>query len=309
MDAFEHQDKNLHTRYTRVIFNMTGFDKKATGGLMRADHERSMPLILGNGGIIHPFYSASSSRTQGGAILGKHQQTIMQKRSDLALVCILSFYFVGSFLLSQNNLHRMVVYHQKHFRSLTLSTSTTTSSSKYSSSSYDTLVDMKRSKEESLETFVVQDDLFNYNSKVLNNEQTFALEHLGQIRGCGGKKCFFRLKSNQQVGYLMAHEGARPFFSENIYEEFNQTWTLAKRLQQDYNVSTLLLGPPQELSGKDNHFLEQLNARLATDHREDEKKGIRVSTERALVVQKVQVAPKPNMLWQMWGEGKSCRKI
>jgi hypothetical protein len=270
---------------------MTGFDKKANGG-MDADHELSMTLLQ-NGGIIHPFHPRSS-RTQGGAIL--EQRTVMQRgrlyKYSLAVL-------VPFFISLTSGFHRMFLYQQKYLQGLKSpvhSTSTTTSSSiMHSPSTYDTAVDMIRSKEKSLETFVVQDDLFNNNSKPYN-EETFELDNLGQIR-CGGKKCFVRLKSNQQVGYLIAHEGAG--FRAHIYKEFNRTWTLAKRLKQDYNVSTLLLEPPLQVLDKDIHFLHLLNARLATV-REDEEKAIRISTKQALIVQKVQVAPEPNMFWQMW---------
>jgi hypothetical protein len=218
----------------------------------------------------------------------------------LALLYILPCFIFVSFVISPKTLHR---YQQTNFRAVessAASTFTATSSSTYSTTSsyseYDTATDVIPSKEESLETFVLQNDLFDGHSKVPNNEETFELENLGHIR-CGGKKCFVRLKSNQQVGYLMAHEGAG--FVEHIYKEFNQTWTLAKHLRQDYNVSTLLLEPPLEVLDKDILFLHQLNARLATD-RKDERKNIRISTERPLVVQKVRVAPEPNMFWQMW---------
>jgi hypothetical protein len=260
---------------------MTGFNTKANGD-MGADHEPSMALLR-NGGKIHPIHP-KSSRTQRGAI--REQRAVKQRRSYFLTV-------VASFLILSrtSNVHRMTFFQTNHLQGLNSpahSTSTTTSSSKmHSSSSYDI----------ALETFVVQDDLFNNNSKVPNNEEAFELENFGQAR-CGGRKCFVRLKSNQDVGYLIAHEGAT--FTAHIYKEFNRTWTLAKRLQQDYNVSTLLLEPPLELLDKDIHFVNQLNALLATADREGGKTNpIRISTEGPLVVQKVQVAPEPNMLWHM----------
>jgi hypothetical protein len=289
--------------------------EKISDARLRADHDRSMTLI-GNGGIIvvHPLHAVSKNGMHGKAIM-EHQRSGMLRRvySLFILSCLLSVVF---FLISQTNLNRISLYQQQRFRALeyrAASTSTTTTSSATYSTSFNDPVAATavRSKDESMKTFVVQDDLFNNNkSKVTNKEEAFELDNLGETF-CGVKKCFVRLKSNKQVGYLLMHKGdcKVSVCEEDVYKEFKKTWTLAKHLKEDYDASTLLLEPPLELLDKDKHFVSQLNAHLAIVLEANnkisgptkKKSGIgKISTGQALVVQKVQVVPKPNMFWHIW---------
>jgi hypothetical protein len=277
---------------------MTGFDdKKATARGVGADPEPSMTR-LDNGGILHPIHRRSRRTTQGEAIILEQRRTGIKGR--LYLLAVVVAFFISQIC----NFRRMVLYQQKHLRWLKFPA--------YSTYTYTT--NRIRSTGKSLEPFVVPEDLFrnNYNnhSKVVpnNKEETFELDNLGDEIRCGGRKYLFRLKSNQHVGYLMAHEGAG--YRDHIDYEFNQTlhygpWqSVCNTITTLRYVSTLLLEPPRldyywfgtRIS---TYFLHLLNARLATV---DQNKRIRISTERALVVQKSKcLAPAPNMLWKiMW---------
>ena len=57
---------------------------------------------------------------------------------------------------------------------------------------------------------------------------------------CGESKCFARLQSDNQVGYLFPNQRAEgKFKTTDMLPVFNKTWLLAQQLQNDYNIYPL----------------------------------------------------------------------
>lgn len=93
---------------------------------------------------------------------------------------------------------------------------------------------------------------------------------------CGSFKCFYRLKSNQQVGYLIA-----PEMKSKRIRSLEAGWQLANQLKSNYNISHFLLEPPREL---------QVSRKLGERLKKRFQKGSTIS------LQKVKVAPRQNLL-------------
>lgn len=159
------------------------------------------------------------------------------------------------------------------------------------------------------------------NKTAIKNYYSFHISQVEKMR-CGGKKCFLRLK-DVDFGFLVTHDRAR--FSDRAYREFVRTYSLATGLRRDYNVSTLLLEPPQEIlhapspstNSSNRHqsstdIFQQLN-NYVEKHPESggnlkETRTVSFDNSKSLVLQKVQVAPEPNMLWQMWYAARGMAK-
>lgn len=110
---------------------------------------------------------------------------------------------------------------------------------------------------------------------------------------CGGKKCFLRLKEDadslyNNTGYLIRHDSS--------IDRFQRTWDLAKKLENDYNVSTLVIAHPPQILPINKTFTQNLMLEYGKRRRQGKKYAF--SLDKALIVQRVKVAPEPNIIWQ-----------
>jgi len=126
-------------------------------------------------------------------------------------------------------------------------------------------------------------------------DDVFLLENLGRPKRvpCGSYKCFFRLKTNRQVGYLVA-----PEMKSDRIKSLKAGWELAKQLESDYNIQHFLLGPPtkQKVSPQ---LAKRLNRNLYHERYRiilKGKKANRFLEGSTALIQKVKLAPKQHLL-------------
>ena len=112
---------------------------------------------------------------------------------------------------------------------------------------------------------------------------------------CGGKKCFLRVKEDANLlynntGYLIRHNISND--KNNI--DHQRYWDLAMNLEKDYNVSTLVIAHPPQVLPINKTFTQNLFVEAS----KLKGKGRKFNPDKALIVQKVKVAPEPNIKWQ-----------
>ena len=124
---------------------------------------------------------------------------------------------------------------------------------------------------------------------------------------CSSYRCYYQLKSNPQVGYLVARSpssapGILPKMATeaNWFEAMVKSWHYAERLRRKYQITHFLLAPPTNMTiskdlasmlnqGMNHHGMNQDNEGNM-ERRERYKEGSTV------FLQKVATAPKSNLL-------------
>lgn len=115
---------------------------------------------------------------------------------------------------------------------------------------------------------------------------------------CGKEKCFFRVQSNESVGYLVARSEDK----ENRrfkFDTLHAGWQLAEELRKDYNTQHFLLAPPANITITPD-LASHLSQNLFSEKRQKlfkDQKAMSLYPEGSLAyIQKVKVAPEPNLL-------------
>jgi hypothetical protein len=125
--------------------------------------------------------------------------------------------------------------------------------------------------------------------KARKNNTRFQLENLdlNTSSPCGAHKCFYRLKSSKDIGYLVANV--------NIHsEDFVKQWETTKSLEAKYAISHFLLEPPV-LKNITQQFADAINSKIFRATK-PKKHNIKVFST-FIMYQKVRVAPTPNVLF------------
>ena len=115
---------------------------------------------------------------------------------------------------------------------------------------------------------------------------------------CGANKCFFRLNTDPNVGYLVQPEvfrydkGKTP---SQLFQTLEVSWEFAEQLRRDYNVTHFLLEPPSKVRTS-KRLASTLNSNIWS-----EAHGTKFDTDRFpkgsnVFVQKVRLAPEPNLI-------------
>lgn len=119
---------------------------------------------------------------------------------------------------------------------------------------------------------------------------------------CGKEKCFFASKLDSTVGYLVARGSYNDFADTSKLERLQQGWKLAKTLEKKHKIQHFLMDGPKTIPVSD-HLASLMNQNLWFETRDkalDEvvKKRLRTRypTQSQAFVQKVKVAPTPNLL-------------
>jgi ribosome-associated translation inhibitor RaiA len=117
----------------------------------------------------------------------------------------------------------------------------------------------------------------------------FQLENLdlNTSSPCGGHKCFYRLKSSKDIGYLVANVNTQS------KEDFVKQWETTKSLEAKYAISHFLLEPPV-LMNITQQFADAISSKIFRATKP--KKHIKVFST-FIIYQKVRVAPTPNVLF------------
>ena len=123
--------------------------------------------------------------------------------------------------------------------------------------------------------------------------QTAEAEHIETVK-CGNSKCFatFSGRPLQSIGYIVSQENRTRFV--DIGTKFEKAWMIASHIKSVYNVSSLILGPPETvLKGSD--FVKNLNEKR--EYPFVPYQNQRFSAKIPLIVQKSLIIPEPNMWW------------
>lgn len=109
---------------------------------------------------------------------------------------------------------------------------------------------------------------------------------------CGSSKCFFQLPSHPDLGYVVTNYNEHALLSGQSY----RNWTV--RLQEQYGISPLPLGPPQIIRKAPKNLLNCLNGKRWKANSEDQHlPNFRESNGR-LLVQLNRAAPSPSILFK-----------
>ena len=144
----------------------------------------------------------------------------------------------------------------------------------------------------------------NYNdlenlSRKLN---TAMIENQITSMNCGGRKCFVTLPDDDQnknrIGYVIAQNNR---IQRQISIDMNKAWDIAKTLHNKYNLSTLLLGPPEQLFTMSESFFEKLNSiQVQSDPGHFVNKNVKEwSSDDPLIIQATSIIPTPNFMWHI----------
>lgn len=140
--------------------------------------------------------------------------------------------------------------------------------------------------------------LFNKtNQKSTLNDAFYAqnLEWSKRKVPCGSQKCLYRIKSDPQIGYLVASEE----HSSRRSILLDLGWQLAQQLERDYKIKHFLLGPPQVVKVS-RDLAKRLRQNLYVEKTREMLRGKqlwrRYPRGSIIHVQKVQLAPKNHLL-------------
>ena len=122
---------------------------------------------------------------------------------------------------------------------------------------------------------------------------------------CGYRKCFFHSSTNDNEGYLVARGG------HDYMSRLDRIWQVARRLEEKYSIRQFLLEEPQLVQLPDMSTLKRLN-KMARQSVRTSKKSMyfgnaqkepyaqarmdNPDTAHTVAIQKVQLAPTPNMI-------------
>ena len=122
---------------------------------------------------------------------------------------------------------------------------------------------------------------------------------------CGYRKCFFHSSTNDNEGYLVARGG------HDYMSRLERIWEVARRLEEKYSIRQFLLEEPQLVQLPDMSTLKRLN-KMARQSVRTSKKSMyfgnaqkepyeqarmdNPDTAHTVAIQKVQLAPTPNMI-------------
>ena len=116
---------------------------------------------------------------------------------------------------------------------------------------------------------------------------------------CGANKCFFPLKSNPQIGYLVAPSKRKSDkerkSSTAWFRTLEASWQLAEYLENEYDIRQFLLEPPRSITVT-NHLASHLNRNLWRESQSKMLTKDRYPEGSTAFIQKVQTAPTLNLL-------------
>lgn len=113
---------------------------------------------------------------------------------------------------------------------------------------------------------------------------------------CGWHKCFFRSKSNPQVGYLIARSTEMSSREKKKrLQSLDLAYQLAKHLEQEYNIRHFLIAPPISLT-VDKSLESRMNNNLKSETNRKNFKKRRFPKGSVAFAEKVKPAPSHALL-------------
>lgn len=124
---------------------------------------------------------------------------------------------------------------------------------------------------------------------------------LTQKGSCGFSKCFFRSSLNDDEGYLLAKSKNGTKYNQRMF----RVWKSAEQMSKEHGGRHFLLEPPFEVAFPPRSILKQLNKKAYGPWKTNKRYYGKVKRYNetllqqagaSLVVQKVRVAPTPNLI-------------
>jgi len=114
---------------------------------------------------------------------------------------------------------------------------------------------------------------------------------------CGANKCFFRLKSDPNIGYLVAPSIrlSKEQAETDWFKTLEASWQLAEYLVREYEIKQFLLEAPRNITITSD-LATHLNQNLWLESKARMQKSERFPEGSTAFIQKVQTAPTPNLL-------------
>lgn len=130
----------------------------------------------------------------------------------------------------------------------------------------------------------------------------FLPENLRRLKRvqCGFYKCFFRLRHNDDMGYLVSSEYALRKQLGKHWQP-NGAWYFAEYMHQKYGIHNTLMEPATNTTVTPELALA-LNRNLWVVGHGKVKKKKRYKEGSTIILQKVQTVPKPNLLFAVLGK-------
>lgn len=113
-----------------------------------------------------------------------------------------------------------------------------------------------------------------------------------QKASCGFIKCYFRSKSDTQIGYVVAPMTRQ---TAGRLKSLTNSWKFAEQLRQEHDVHHFLLAPPTTAVVNQKLFVG-LNQNLWSERSQKYQRFKRFRKGSTVVVQKVMAAPKQRIL-------------
>ena len=161
---------------------------------------------------------------------------------------------------------------------------------------------IKESTDRSGETTISKRDQQNNETAAENTsvDDTFQLKNLDISKRvpCGANKCFFRLKTNVNVGYLVQPDVFRydtHTSPDQLFKTLEVSWEFAEQLRRKHGIKHFLLEAPTKINVNER-LAKQLNSNIWSEAR-----GVQYDTDRfpegsTAFIQKVRLAPEPNLI-------------
>lgn len=142
---------------------------------------------------------------------------------------------------------------------------------------------------------------FTETTDVLTVDDSFRLKNLDVSKRvpCGANKCFFRLKTDPTVGYLVQPDVFRydkRTSPEQLFHTQVVSWEFAEQLRTEHGIHHFLLEPPSKVKVT-KKLARKLNANIFSEAREVKYKKRRFPRGSTAFIQKVRLAPEPNIIF------------
>ena len=137
-------------------------------------------------------------------------------------------------------------------------------------------------------------------SLLSTHEHAFEPENLQRTDKvpCGANKCFFPLKSDPTIGYLVApsKRKSKEQSEQDWFKTLEASWELAEQLEHEYDIQQFLLEAPKNITISHN-LAALLNRNLWRESRAKFETKERFPEQSIAFIQKVSTAPTPNLLF------------
>jgi hypothetical protein len=162
-----------------------------------------------------------------------------------------------------------------------------------SMNSFSTNKNVRESKRNRVSAEKLRDTHFEYSTAF----QSDNLQRIDKVF-CGANKCFFPLKSDPKIGYLVApsKRQSKEQSETDWFRTLEASWELAEQVEREYDIQQFLLEAPINITIS-HDLAAHLNRNLWRESRAKFERKERFPEQSTAFIQKVKTAPTPNLLF------------